>query len=152
MFRGFSTVSVDSKGRLAVPSRFRERLSAVAGGCLVQTLSPLDRSIWLYPLSEWEIIESKLAALSDFDRQSRRAKQMMRGYASDCQMDGQGRILLTPELREYASISRQSVILGQGNKFEVWDQANWESQRDQWLEQVGEEENDPSELLKGLSL
>ena len=152
MFRGFSTVSVDSKGRLAVPSRFRDRLNAIAGGCLVQTLNPLDRSLWLYPLSEWELIETKLAALSDFDKQSRRAKQMMRGYATDCQLDAQGRILLAPELRDYASIRKQSVILGQGNKFEIWNQSKWEEQRDQWLGQVGNEDDEPSEPLKGLSL
>ena len=152
MFRGFSTVSIDSKGRLAVPSRFRDRLAVLAGGCLVQTLNPLDRSLWLYPLCEWELIETKLAALSDFDKQSRRAKQMMRGYATDCQMDSQGRILLTTELREYASLKKQSVILGQGNKFEIWNQANWEEQRDHWLGQVGNEEDEPSEPLKGLSL
>ena len=152
MFRGFSTVSIDSKGRLAIPSRFRERLQAVADGSLVQTLNPLDRCLWLYPLNEWETIEGKLAALSDFDRQSRRAKQMMRGYATDCQLDGQGRILIPQELRDYASLDKQAVILGQGNKFELWDQAAWESQRDQWLEQVGEADSEPSEALKPLSL
>lgn len=152
MFRGFSTVSIDSKGRLAVPSRFRERLLDIAGGCLVQTLNPLDRALWLYPLNEWELIESKLAALSDFDRQSRRAKQMMRGYATDSQLDAQGRILIPQELRTYASLDKQAVILGQGNKFEVWDQTGWEAQRDQWLEQVGDEDGEPSEALKPLSL
>ena len=152
MFRGFSTVSLDSKGRLAIPSRFRDRLGEIAGGCLVQTLNPLDRSLWLYPLTEWEVIESKLAALSDFDKQSRRAKQMMRGYATDCQLDAQGRILVPHELRDYAELKKQAVILGQGNKFEVWDQANWEVQRDLWLEQVGNESGEPSEALKPLSL
>lgn len=152
MFRGFSAVSIDSKGRLAVPIRFRDRLAVIAGGCLVQTLNPLDRSLWLYPLSEWELIETKLADLSDFDKQSRRAKQMMRGYATDCQLDAQGRILLIPELRDYASIKKQSVILGQGNKFEIWNQASWEEQRDHWLQQVGNEGDEPSDPLKGLSL
>ena len=90
MFRGFSTLSIDSKGRLAVPSRYRDRLQSISDGNLVLTLNPLDRCLWLYPVPEWELIESKLADLSDFDKQGRRAKQMMRGYAADCQMDGQG--------------------------------------------------------------
>lgn len=152
MFRGFSAVNLDNKGRLAVPSRFRDRLAVISGGSLVQTLSPLDRSLWLYPLNEWEIIEAKLAALSDFDRQSRRAKQMMRGYATDCQLDSQGRILLSQELRDYAGIRKQAVILGQGNKFEIWDHASWKEQRDLWLEQVGTENGEPSDALKPLSL
>jgi MraZ protein len=152
VFRGFSAVSIDSKGRLAVPSRFRERLTSIAGGCLVQTLSPLDRTIWLYPVTEWELIENKLAVLSDFDKQSRRAKQMMRGYATDCQLDTQGRILLSQELREYAGIKRQAVILGQGNKFEIWDQSSWHAQRDSWLDQLGTDDSVPSDALRPLSL
>ena len=90
--------------------------------------------------------------MSDFDRQSRRAKQMMRGYATDSQLDGQGRILIPQELRSYAALDKQAVILGQGNKFEVWDQASWEAQRDQWLAQVGDESGEPSEALKPQSL
>ena len=152
MFRGFSTLSIDSKGRLAIPSRYRERLYAMAEGNLVLTLNPMDRSAWLYPLNEWELIESKLAALSDFDKQSRRAKQMMRGYATDCQIDGQGRILIPNELREYAGLEKQAVILGQGNKFEIWDETTWKEQRDLWLQDVDENMETPSEALKTLSL
>ena len=152
MFRGFTTLSVDNKGRLAVPSRYRDRLQLMSEGELVLTLNPLDRSLWLYPLSEWELIESKLAELSDFDKQSRRAKQMMRGYASDCRLDSQGRILLSQELREYATINKQAVILGQGNKFEIWDEKSWREQRDQWLKEVDTEDSEPSERLKTLSL
>lgn len=152
MFRGFSTVSLDSKGRLAIPSRYRERIMGIAGGCLVQTLNPLDRSLWLYPLREWELIEEKLAGLSDFDRQSRRTKQMMRGYAADCRLDTHGRILVPAELRNYAQLDKQAVILGQGNKFEIWNRATWEGQRDQWLNLVGDEEGTPSTALQSLSL
>ena len=152
MFRGFSSVSLDSKGRLAVPSRFRERLMGIAGGCLVQTLNPLDRSLWLYPLPEWELIEEKLAVLSDFDKQSRRAKQMMRGYATDCRLDAHGRILVPAELRNHAHLDKQAVILGQGNKFEIWNRANWEEQRDNWLNMVGDEEGTPTGALQSLSL
>ncbi len=152
MFRGFSTLSIDSKGRLAVPSRYHDRLQSIAEGNLVLTLNPLDRCLWLYPVPEWELIESKLADLSDFDKQGRRAKQMMRGYAADCQMDGQGRILIQQELREYAGLNKQVVILGQGNKFELWDQQAWNQQRDQWLQDVGDDSGEPSDALKLLSL
>lgn len=152
MFRGFHTVSIDDKGRMAIPSRFRQRLAADVDGQLVQTLNPLDRSLWIYPLNDWEQIETKLAALSEFDKQSRRTKQMMRGYACDCQMDSQGRILVPAELREYAQLQKQVVILGQGNKFEVWDQAGWEEQRDIWLTQIDDQDDEISESLKSISL
>ncbi|MCS3902244.1 MraZ protein [Methylohalomonas lacus] len=152
MFRGLSSLSVDSKGRIAVPSRYRERLAGMAEGALVLTLSPLDRSLWLYPLPEWELIEAKLADLSDFDVQSRRTKQMMRGYASDCQLDGQGRILLAQELRDYAALGKEVILLGQGNKFELWDAGVWNEQRDAWLRAVGDDAGEPSEALRSLSL
>ncbi len=152
MFRGFSTLSVDSKGRLAIPSRYRERLSSETGGYMVLTLNPMDRSLWLYPLIEWEFIETKLAELSDFDKQGRRTKQMMRGYAADCQLDAQGRILIPQELRDYAQLNKQAVILGQGNKFEIWDENVWREQRDQWLEQIGDKSGEPSDALRSLSL
>ena len=152
MFRGFNTVSLDSKGRLAIPSRFRERLAAMAGSSLVLTLNPLDHCLWMYPYSDWELIEKKLAELSDFDKQSRRTKQMMRGYANDCQLDSQGRILIPQELRDYAHLKKQAVILGQGNKFEIWNQKSWEEQRDLWLSQLDDADGEPSEALKSLSL
>ena len=152
MFRGFSAISLDSKGRVAIPSRYRERLSSLAEGQLVLTMNPLDLCLWLYPLKEWELIEQKLAALSDFDLQSRRTKQMMRGYANDCQLDSQGRILIPQELRVYAALDKQAVILGQGNKFEIWNQRSWEEQRDRWLAQVGSEDGSPADAMQSLSL
>jgi MraZ protein len=103
-------------------------------------------------LPEWELIEDKLTTLSDFDKQSRRTKQMMRGYANDCQLDSQGRILIPKELRGYAELSRQAVILGQGNKFEIWDEKSWEKQRDDWLESMGNESTSSSDSLRSLSL
>jgi len=152
VFRGFSSLSIDTKGRLAVPSRYRHRLMSISEGNLILTLNPLDRSLWLYPLSEWELIESKLASLSEFDKQGRRAKQMMRGYATDCQLDGQGRILIPHELRDYAGLGKQAVILGQGNKFEIWDEQAWNKLRDEWLHEVGKDSGVPSDALKSLSL
>lgn len=137
---------------MAVPSRYRELISVQAENNLVITLNPLDRSLWLYPLPEWEVIEDKLAVLSDFDKQGRRTKQMMRGYASDCQLDGQGRILIPKELRSYAELGSQAVILGQGNKFEIWNEKAWAAQRDEWLATVGDGSVPAPESLQSLSL
>lgn len=152
MFRGFSTLSLDVKGRVAIPSRYRERLADTCRGALVVTLNPLDRCLWLYPLPEWELIESKLQALSDFDRRSRRTKQMMRGYACDCDMDGQGRILLPANLREFAGLEKDVVLLGQGNKCEIWDARAWAAQRDEWLHSLDDDQGEPSLTLGNLSL
>ena len=97
-------------------------------------------------------LEKKLAALSDFDRQSRRTKQIMRGYAADCSCDGQGRVLLPAELREIAGITKQVTVLGQGNKIEIWDQATWQSEREQWLRDVADGVDTSSAALESLSL
>ena len=152
MFRGLSTISVDDKGRLAVPTRYRELLAALASQELVITLNPWDRALWLYPVAEWELIEGKLSVLSDFDRAGRRTKQIMRGYATDCACDATGRVLLPPPLREIAGIERQVTLLGQGNKFEIWDSAIWQTERDQWLRDVASDADASSTPLGSLSL
>ena len=152
MFRGFSAVNLDSKGRLAIPSRFRDRLRRMVPDALVLAPSPLDHSLWLYALPDWEEIEDKLAKLSDFDVQSRRTKQMMRGYATDCQPDTHGRILVPAPLREHAKLNKQVVVLGQGNKLEIWNKAEWDARRESWLSQVGEGSGEPSAALQTLSL
>jgi len=143
---------VDAKGRFAIPVRYREAVALLGNLGLVITVNPWDRALWLYPLHEWELIETKLSALTDFDRQSRRTKQIMRGYATDCACDGQGRVLLPLELREIAGIDRQAVLLGQGNKLEIWDGESWKTERDNWLKNVGHGSGAPSTALESLSL
>ncbi len=152
MFRGQSTISVDAKGRLAVPTRIRDLLSTLASQELIITLNPWDLALWVYPIAEWLIIEAKLAGLSDFDRQSRRTKQIMRGYATECPCDGHGRVLLPPQLREIAGIDKQVVLLGQGNKLEIWAATTWHDERDKWLRAVAEGADSSSASLESLSL
>ena len=152
MFNGFSTISIDAKGRLAVPSRHRDQLSSDASNALILTLNPWDRCLWLYPRSEWELIEEKLQALSDFDREARRTKQIIRGYATDCALDGQGRVLLPNELRKFALLDKRVAFLGQGNKFEIWDEDTWNGQRDEWLAGVNDSSTSSSTVLSTLSL
>lgn len=152
MFRGLSNLTLDAKGRLAIPTRHRDRLSEPGRGVVVVTLNPLDRCLWIYPLPEWELVESKLMELSDFDRQSRRTKQIMRGHATECELDAQGRILLPPGLREFAALTRDVVLLGQGNKFELWDLEHWNRQCDEWLQSLGTDASPPAEALRNLAL
>ncbi|MEX2479722.1 MAG: division/cell wall cluster transcriptional repressor MraZ [Gammaproteobacteria bacterium] len=152
MFRGLTTVNLDAKGRLAVPARFRERLAALDSSDLVLTLNPWDKCLWLYPVMEWELIEEKLSGLSDFNRETRRTKQIMRGHAADVSCDAQGRILLPPELRDIASLEKQVALLGQGNKLEIWDAARWHTERDAWLDDVGTGKAASSSALETLAL
>lgn len=149
MFRGNSTLNLDAKGRLAIPSRYRARIQGLCEGEMVQTINPVDRSIWIYPANEWDVIDAKLRALSDFDKQARKTKLMMLGHAEDCTLDSHGRIRITAPLQEHAGLDKQVVLLGQGNKFELWDEAAWKTQRDEWLQ---EGQIEPSEALQQLSL
>jgi len=152
VFKGFSTLALDAKGRLSIPARYRERLAAICKDQLILTLNPLDHCLWLYPLQEWEVIETKLMQLSDFDKQSRRTKQIMRGYATECVLDGHGRILLPQELRAFAALERDVVMLGQGNKFEIWSKSAWDRQREEWLGQVEQPDGEAPAALRDLSL
>lgn len=144
-------MSVDAKGRLALPARYRERLRETAEGALVVTLNPRDLCLWLYPLPEWELIDAKLATLPDFDKPTRRIKQMMRGYAYDCDLDSQGRILISQELRSIARIDKKVALIGQGNKFEVWDEDTWTRARDEWIADIDNKDGEPSQALESLS-
>lgn len=152
MFRGSSKFTLDDKGRMVLPTRYREILRQQEDHAVVVTIHPLDRSLLLYPLRAWEAVERKLAALSDVDHNSRRTKQMMRGHAVDYQIDAQGRVLIPRTLREYAGLSPKQggLCSGQGEKLEIWDAQTWEQQREEWLQRV--ESGAASELLGTLSL
>ncbi len=146
MFRGATKVTLDAKGRLAIPSRYRERLLAVARGELVITVDR-DHCLLIYPQPDWEEVERKLAAMPALKKQVRRLQRLMLGYATEFVMDGHGRILLTRELREFAGLERQAMLIGQGKKFELWSEERWNARRDEWLaDDEGEEAVLPQEL------
>ncbi len=145
MFRGVNHLSLDAKGRLTFPSRYRERLQAHCGGELVITVDP-DRCLLVYALPEWEVIEKKLVALPSLKPQNRRLQRLLIGYATDCSMDSNGRILLPPPLREFAALDKKVVLVGQGNKFELWDEATWNERREVWLVEAAEEMELSTEL------
>jgi MraZ protein len=130
VFRGVAQLNLDSKGRLAVPSRFRDSLTARCSGHLVVTADS-DRCLLIYPLPDWEPIEQKLMALSSFNPQIRELQRRLVGYAEDVVMDATGRILVPPALRRYAQLDKAAVLVGQGAKFELWNEESWESRMDQ---------------------
>lgn len=150
MFRGVSTLNLDSKGRLGIPTKYREALLRSCGGQMVATVDR-DHCLLLYPLPEWEEIERKLVKLPSFNPQARRLQRLLIGHATECELDGAGRILLSPPLREFAGLNKGVVLIGQGNKFELWDQAAWDARRAEWLATAPGPEALPPEL-ESLSL
>jgi MraZ protein len=134
-FRGINSVNIDAKGRFAMPTRYRDALINENEGKLVVTIDVEEHCLLLYQNSEWEKIEAKLAALPSLNPVSRRMQRLLIGHASDVEMDGSGRLLLPPLLRDYAKVDKHVVLLGQSNKFEIWDEALWKSQRATWLKE-----------------
>lgn len=129
MFRGVTTLSLDTKGRLAIPSRYRDVLLAQGDGRVVVTADP-SKCLLLFPLQEWEPIEKKLNSLSSFNAQSRSLQRLLVGNAADLELDATGRILLPPMLREFAGLDKSVVLVGQGTKFELWNESSWQTQMD----------------------
>ncbi len=150
MFRGVTHINLDTKGRIALPSRYRERLSGLCDGNLVVTVDR-DHCLLIYPLPEWEHIEQKLVRLPSLNRTARRLQRLLIGHATECQLDGNGRILLPAPLRAFAGLEKHSVLIGQGNKFELWDETAWTQRRDEWLAEAAETEELPGDL-ESLSL
>lgn len=143
MFRGINAINIDGKGRLAVPTRYREALSE----SLVLTIDPEERCLLLYPASEWQVIEANLQRLPSFNAAARRIQRLLIGHATDVALDGNGRVLLPPLLREYAELDKRVVMIGQSNKFEVWDEAFWQTRREQWLAaEVSKEDGLPDDM------
>lgn len=149
-FRGINNLALDTKGRMAVPARYRDRLLEACGGRLVITVDR-DHCLLVYPLPEWEVIESKLVALPSLNEQARLLQRLLIGYATECEMDGQGRILLPTMLREFASLDKKIVLIGQGKKFEIWDEATWNESQQQWIDRVQQADEMPT-ALEDLSL
>ncbi len=150
MFRGASKVTLDAKGRMAIPTRYRGRLEDRCDNQLVVTVDR-DYCLLVYPLPEWEEIERRLVRLPTLDRQVRRLQRLMVGYATEVELDGHGRILLSRELREFAGLDRQAMLIGQGNRFELWDETRWTERRDAWLEEESADEGGLTAELESLS-
>jgi MraZ protein len=151
MFRGENPVTLDAKGRLAMPSRYRERLKERGNGLLIATINRSDRSLLIYPMADWEETEKRIMALPSFDEANRRVQMLMVGHATELEMDAQGRILIPPNLREYAGLTRDAVLIGQANRFELWDEAAWKARRSGW-QQVNEATAPMPPELKALLL
>ena len=150
MFRGATKITLDEKGRMVMPTRYREQIAERAQGKLVVTVDK-DRCLLIYPLPEWELIESKLMSLPSLHDRARRLQRLMVGHANDLELDGHGRILLPPELREFAGLERHGMLIGQGNRFELWNETRWSERLEEML-QSEEAATDLSSQLDSLSL
>ena len=142
MFRGINAINLDSKGRLAIPARYRDGL----GEQVVVTIDTEEACLLLYPVLQWQTIEDSLQRLPSFNAAARRIQRLLIGHATDITLDGNGRTLLPPLLRDYANLDKKVVMIGQGNKFEIWDETSWQAKRETWLKEEASSEGLPDEL------
>lgn len=152
MFRGDFQVSLDLKGRMAVPSRYRERILEECGGSLMVTVSVTHRCLTVYPSTEWQRIEDEIQSLPTFDRQAQALRHLLIGHAHESEMDGHGRILLSSQLREWAGLDRKVRVVGQVRKFELWDEAAWGARIEELHGPSGALLSEPSEALRSIVL
>lgn len=152
MFRGATTINLDSKGRLAVPTRYRDLLIEESQGQMVCTIDLHQPCLLLYPLPQWEVIEQKLSRLSSMNPAERRVQRLLLGHASECQMDNAGRLLIANTLRQHAGLTKQVMLVGQFNKFELWDEETWYQQVREDIEAEQSAAEPLSERLQDLSL
>lgn len=112
MLRGAHAITLDAKGRLAIPTRFRDWLREECDGQLVCTIDINHPCLLLFPLTEWEEIERRLRQLSSLNQQERRLQRLLLGYASECELDGNGRLLVPAPLREHAGLEKKPCSWG----------------------------------------
>ncbi len=128
MFQGAAQLNLDGKGRLAIPARYRDGLLNGCAGNLVLT-ADADGCLLVYPEPEWLPIRDKLNKFSSFNPRSRALQRLLVGHAEDVVMDSAGRVLISPVLRSYAALDKSVMLIGQGNKFELWDEVKWQVQQ-----------------------
>lgn len=152
MFRGETALNMDEKGRVAVPARHRDALKTGSANTLVLTISLMDRCVTAYRLPDWQRIEAELENLPALDRKAQGIRHLLIGHAAECELDGHGRILVPLSLREFAGLGKRLKMVGQANKFELWDDAAWSARREALLGQVDDLLTDPSDALGALVL
>jgi MraZ protein len=148
MFSGASHLSVDAKGRLAIPTRYRDALATAGNGAAVITADP-SGCLLLFPTDAWTSFEARVSALPNLNPRIKALQRLWLGYRTDLEIDNAGRVLISPELRDYAKFDRKVQMIGQGDRFEMWSELGWQAQIE--IAQRTMREDPPAELA-GLSV
>ena len=140
MFLGTTSLTLDAKGRIAIPARYRAQLNEMCGGKLVITYNPLDRCLPIYPYDEWLICKQKMDAVQDQSVKFRAFQRLLYSYTNEVEMDSNGRVLVPQSSREEIGLTKNAFLIGHGEKFELWSEENWLPTR----------EKDDKELVEAL--
>jgi MraZ protein len=126
MFRGSSIHTIDTKGRIIIPTRFREFIKSDGEDKMM--VSRLDTCLVAYPMKGWLNLESKILSLAEKSEGMRRFRRVFVGGACECACDRQDRILIPPILRQYAGLDKEIVIVGVLDHFEIWSRESWDQE------------------------
>lgn len=152
MFSGASSVTLDSKNRITIPTRYRENLFADYEGKMICTLHTESPCLLLYPLPEWQELEVTLSRLSDMNKSERLIKRILLGNATECFLDKNGRLLLNGVLRQHANLDKNIMLVGLFNKFEIWNESVWQAQMQEGISDIQNGKVEFTERLQDLSL
>ena len=141
MFKGIHNINLDGKGRIAIPTKYRNTITDQVNGNMVITIDTEEKCLLLYTISIWNEIQRQINDLPTFNKNARRIKRLVLGHAEDLEMDSSGRILISKPLRTFAELSKKVTMIGQGKKFEIWSDEVWENKVSKWRS----EETDESE-------
>lgn len=125
MLLGKTNISLDTKGRIAIPARYREQLVDACDGKLVVVFNPMDGCLSIYPYGEWQKCIRKMEQVQNNSNEWRELQRMIYAFANEVDMDGSGRVLIPQELREHVGLQKNAVLIGHNEKFELWAEEEW---------------------------
>ena len=142
MFKGIHNINLDAKGRLTMPTKYRNTISDQSNGNMVVTIDSEEKCLLLYPATIFSSIEKKINDLPSFTKNHRRIQRLLIGHAEDLELDSSGRILLPKPLRLVAEMSKKITLIGQGEKFEIWSDDIWSNRVNKWRSEETDESDE----------
>ena len=146
MFRGANSINLDSKGRIAIPAKYRSCITESAASHLIITCDPYDNCLLIFTLEHWEATEADLLSLSNSKRLHRTLKRIMLSHATEVDMDGNGRLLIPSVLRERAKLNKEVMLIGQGKTFQLWNESDWHKLAEEDMAVMSSDELDSDDL------
>jgi transcriptional regulator MraZ len=146
VFRGANSINLDSKGRIAIPAKYRSCITESTASHMIITCDPYDNCLLIFTLEHWAITEADLQSLSNSKPLHRRLKRIMLSHATEVDMDANGRLLIPSVLRDRAKLQKDVMLVGQGKTFQLWDEANWHRLVEEDMAVMSSDELDSDDL------
>ena len=142
MFKGIHSINLDAKGRLTIPTKYRNTINDQSNGNMVVTIDSEEKCLLLYPATVFSNIEKRINDLPSFTKNHRRIQRLIIGHAEDLELDASGRILLSKPLRAVSEMSKKVTLIGQGDKFEIWSDDIWTNRVNKWRSEETDESSE----------